>query len=141
MATGGMSCYLLFIAAGLAVGAFQVLWTAVLPKHPFPDKIEGVVKDLMDLLVKDLAPPIGILLVSGISMGFGASVGPEAAHWQASADWEVHREVSQSRIHVATSGNGSRPARFFTASRNLPYGRHISGPYVHSRNRKQLWSL
>jgi H+/Cl- antiporter ClcA len=71
--------------AGLAVGIVKCLWTWLLPSHPFPDKIPGFLKVVQDLHSEDPLLCLPILVASGISLGLGAVVGPEAALSEAGA--------------------------------------------------------
>jgi H+/Cl- antiporter ClcA len=65
--------------AGLIVGIIKCLWTYLRPSHPFPDKIPGFLKEVQELKSDDMLLSIPVLVASGLSIGFGASVGPEAA--------------------------------------------------------------
>jgi H+/Cl- antiporter ClcA len=65
--------------AGLIVGIIKCLWTYLRPSHPFPDKIPGFLKEVQELKSEDVLLSLPVLVASGLSIGFGASVGPEAA--------------------------------------------------------------
>jgi H+/Cl- antiporter ClcA len=65
--------------AGLLVGIIKCLWSYLRPSHPFPDKIPGFLKEVQELKSDDLLLSIPVLVASGLSIGLGASVGPEAA--------------------------------------------------------------
>jgi H+/Cl- antiporter ClcA len=64
---------------GLAVGIVKCLWTFAFPSHPFPDKIPGFLKEVQELQSHDPLLSLPILVTSGLSIGLGAVVGPEAA--------------------------------------------------------------
>ncbi|KAG1666171.1 hypothetical protein FOA52_012018 [Chlamydomonas sp. UWO 241] len=61
---------------GAAVGLFKVLWSLLVSR--FPDRTPGFVAELRDLQAHDVLLPIGMLCASTLSIGLGASVGPEA---------------------------------------------------------------
>lgn len=65
--------------AGLAVGALKVIWSALFPDHIFPEKVPGFLVEIEHLKSHDLWLPLPVLAASGISIGLGGSVGPEAA--------------------------------------------------------------
>ena len=89
----------LLLSTGFVVGLIKVLWSTMVPaalnallrpwrerndKVPiitttFPDRIPGFLQDLVDLKAHDLLLPIAIMITSALSIGCGASVGPEAA--------------------------------------------------------------
>ena len=77
---GGEWCYIALLAGGgFAVGLVKVLWSFIFPKHKFPRKVPGFLIEVRELSAHDVLLPIPILLCSSLSLGFGASVGPEAA--------------------------------------------------------------
>mmetsp|Transcript_15516 Transcript_15516/g.33527 ORF Transcript_15516/g.33527 Transcript_15516/m.33527 type:complete len:644 (+) Transcript_15516:142-2073(+) len=69
----------LLAGGGFAVGLLKVVWSRALPRHRFPRKVPGFLVEVRELRAHDVWLPIPILLCSGLSLGFGASVGPEAA--------------------------------------------------------------
>jgi H+/Cl- antiporter ClcA len=65
--------------AGLAVGALKVTWSALFPNHVFPHRTPGFLEDLQKLKSDDVWLALPVLAASGLSIGLGANVGPEAA--------------------------------------------------------------
>jgi H+/Cl- antiporter ClcA len=82
--------------AGLAVGALKVIWSALVPDHIFPERVPGFLKEIERLKSHDLWLPLPVLAASALSIGLGASVGPEAA------------------LGIAGSGSGTFLARRWT---------------------------
>jgi len=69
----------LLAGAGLAVGLLKVVWTKLLPNHEFKENIPGFLEELSNLTIEDRLLPLGMMIASAISIGMGASVGPEVA--------------------------------------------------------------
>ena len=65
------------IIGGTAIGLIKVIWTGLFGE--FPEDPPSLVTEVKDLHVHDPKLSIGLLLCSVISLGVGASVGPEAA--------------------------------------------------------------
>lgn len=63
---------------GLAVGLIKLFWHVCV--SPFPDNPPGLVTEVSDLKVHEPALAVPLLLCSVVSLGCGASVGPEAAN-------------------------------------------------------------
>uniref|UniRef100_A0A7R9V9N5 Chloride channel protein n=1 Tax=Chlamydomonas euryale TaxID=1486919 RepID=A0A7R9V9N5_9CHLO len=62
---------------GLAVGLFKLTWSLLVRR--FPSHTPGFVAELRTLHAHDALLPLGLLCASALSIGSGASVGPEAA--------------------------------------------------------------
>lgn len=70
----------LLAGAGCCVGLTKVIWTFLLfPSHPFPDKPPGLLQELSELRSHDALVSIPVICCSALSIGLGASAGPEAA--------------------------------------------------------------
>ena len=67
----------MMVGGGACVGVGKLLWS--LSVAPFPRVTPSLVTELKDLRVHDTAVSVCILIVSTLSLGFGASVGPEAS--------------------------------------------------------------
>lgn len=75
---GGEWYYVGMLAgAGLATGIIKIVWSRLV--SPFPDKPPGFLEELAALHADDLLLPVPMLVASGLALGLGASVGPEAA--------------------------------------------------------------
>jgi len=69
----------LLAAAGLGVGLIKTVWTLLVPtEHAYPQKMPGFIYDVRELRAHSVYLPIPVLLCSAISIGCGASCGPEA---------------------------------------------------------------
>jgi H+/Cl- antiporter ClcA len=69
----------LLASAGFAVGLIKVVWSCLLPKHKYPRKLPGFLVDIRELRGHDALLPWPVLACSAVSIGMGASVGPEMA--------------------------------------------------------------
>ena len=69
----------LLTGAGLAVGLLKVVWSAIFPNHVFAHRIPSLTEDLASLKAHDCFVPIAYLAASALSIGLGATCGPEAA--------------------------------------------------------------
>ena len=70
----------LLTGSGLCVGLLKVLWTYVIAKnHPFPEEPPNMFYELKELRPEDAVTCIPFMFCSALSIGMGASVGPEAA--------------------------------------------------------------
>jgi len=77
---GGHWWYVALLAlGGLAVGIVKVAWTILPFTEAFPAKPPGFINDLYDLESHDMLLPVPMIVCSIISIGCGASVGPEAS--------------------------------------------------------------
>ena len=64
-------------ASGLIIGITKVIWSACVTH--IGDELPGLIKELKDLHVGSALQAPCVLLISCMSLAFGASVGPEAA--------------------------------------------------------------
>ena len=74
---GSWATLKIMVIGGCIIGLIKVAWTAIIGE--FPDSPPSLVTEVKDLHVHDPKLSIGLLLCSTISLGIGASVGPEAA--------------------------------------------------------------
>jgi H+/Cl- antiporter ClcA len=70
----------LLTGAGAVVGIMKIVWTFLLfPEHPFPEVVPNFIQDLHELKPEDPLASIAIICCSSVSIGVGASCGPEVA--------------------------------------------------------------
>lgn len=69
----------LLSGAGFVVGLLKVIWNTILPNHKLPKPLPSFAVDIRQLHAEDLLLPIPMLVCSALSIGLGASAGPEAA--------------------------------------------------------------
>lgn len=68
----------LLAGSGLFIGIFKVIWTYSLGlQHEFVDDLPSFLEEIYHLQSNDIYLCIGMLLTSAVSIGTGASVGPE----------------------------------------------------------------
>ena len=96
-------------ASGLGIGLLKVAWSACVTH--IGDELPGLVKELNDLHVESALQAPCVVIISCISLAFGASVGPEAALGCAGASlgsvtaWCAPRESCASpRCGVGSAG-------------------------------------